>query len=126
MPVLSVTYDGTSQVFTVTNGQVIDASQIPGNWSNANKRIRAEELVQKVMDHWEVQNELPVDDPERTMTDAQLQAIYDMPNGVPRANGQRKRFLTQEAGVTYIVSRVSIVKLDWVNNALSIHISDID
>lgn len=64
-------------VVTLNTGDVIDIDSYPGNGWTANRCANITESVQRnLIDHVVDRKALPADDPDKTMTEAELAATY--------------------------------------------------
>lgn len=109
MPAFSARYDAATDSIVLNNGSSIAISDIPGNGWPQSRLDRARDLLLALTEDRQVQADLPVDDPDRTMTNAELFAIYG-----------NRRFLEQVGGTTYIVSRGTDFEVNWDGERLRI------
>ncbi len=109
MPAFSARYNPITETIYLNNGTSLAIADIPGNgWPQARLDL-ARDLLLAMTEDRQVQADLPVEDPDRTMTNAELFAIYG-----------NRRFLEQVGGVTYIVSRGTDFEVTWDGERLRI------
>jgi len=105
-PALSGSIDADG-VVRLSDGRTFDLSSVPGNGYNANRLGKINDRIQQAIDQTVLRTDLPVEDPDRTATAAELLAVYGNRVFISDADG------TPNASGLWLTTRHVTITLAW-------------
>jgi hypothetical protein len=118
-PALSGSIDDDG-VVRLSDGRTFNLSDVPGNGYNANRLAKINARIQQAIDDTYLRTSLPIDDPDRTATNADFIAQgYGGRMFRSDANG-----VLDDAG-DYITSRTTLIWLTWDGTNLIPHVAEV-